>query len=137
MKYESGASKGTSDATIAFRRPSPRCPHASTNSAGTRSTPTLLVSAARDPASPANQGRRARAHQNARRDITRKSDSLYGARKKKLAGKHATSSTVLRAMFSENSRVVSANSTTKAQKKATLDTRRPPLSSLRDVMEAI
>jgi hypothetical protein len=68
-----------------------------------RITPTLRVSAAPAPASPATHHRRRRAPQNASRARRRNSDSLYGARKKSAAGNTAAYTTALRARSSSSS----------------------------------
>src|SRR6266550_7119068 len=96
---------------------------ASTRSAGTSKTPTLRVAAARNPAAAAAPHRPRRAHQKHKRDARRKRDSLYGERKKKLAGKHAKRRTVRFAIETENSNVVRANRTMSAARNAALETR--------------
>src|SRR4051812_30510227 len=61
-------------------------------------------------------------HQNARRLKRRYGDSLYGARKKKLEGNEARSTTVRRATPVSHSRVVSAYRTMSAPKNDAFDT---------------
>ena len=58
-------------------------------------------------------------------------DSLYGERKKKLAGKQARRSTVRRAVSVENSYVVSANRTVSAPRNARFETARAASASER------
>src|SRR6266571_8503408 len=98
--------------------------HASSRRAGTSKTPTLRVSAAANPAAEAKLHRPRRAHQNVSNDAKRNDDSLYGERKKKLAGKQTRRSTVRRAVSVENSNVVSANRTMSAPRNAVFDTTR-------------
>src|SRR5438128_9629413 len=107
---------------ILARRDTPRwsrgrASHSAT-SAGMSTRPIGRVAAATAPARAAAHQWSRRANQKENRTAARKSDSLYGARKKKEVGMNAATTTVRRAISTENSADVRACITTRAIKNA-------------------
>src|SRR5919197_6726681 len=94
---------------------------ASIASAGTRNAPTPRVRPASAVATPATGHLPRRAPQNASTARSRKSDSLYGAKKKNAVGNRAVYSTTFRAAVSDSSEEVRKYSATSAPRKAAFD----------------